>query len=103
MGAQHRARQLCPGSGEGQRSESTREDRGFEWSERGVQSTEVRCRVLAPMMPLRLRRETFLNVHGILIGLRPVRLELDAGLTPLPRYELKKRSKSKAFWRTSMK
>jgi hypothetical protein len=31
------------------------------------------------------------------IGLHPVRLELCVGLTPLLLYELKKRSKSKAF------
>jgi hypothetical protein len=33
----------------------------------------------------------------------PLWLELGDGLTPLLRHDLKKRSKSKAFWRASMK
>jgi hypothetical protein len=74
------------------------------WSERGVQSRGVRCRVSVPTMPVRPRRDRFGDLCcGISIGLHPVWRELDDGLTPLLRYDLKKRSKSKAFWRASMK
>jgi hypothetical protein len=73
------------------------------WSERGVQSSAVRCRVLVPMMPVRLRGDRFLDLCGISIGLHPLWLELGDGLTPLLRYDLKKRSKSKACLRASMK
>jgi hypothetical protein len=74
------------------------------WSERGVQSSVVRCRVLVPTMPVRPRRDRFGDLcGGIWIGLHPVWRELDDGLTPLLRYDLKNRSKSKAFWRASMK
>ncbi len=44
-----------------------------------------------------------MNPSGISIGLHPVRLEFGDGLTPLLRYDLVKRSKSKAFCRVSMK
>lgn len=74
------------------------------WSERGVQSTGARCRVSVPMMPVRLRgdmlRERFI---GIWIGLHPAWLELCDGLTPLLLHDFKKRSKSKAVFRASMK
>jgi hypothetical protein len=74
------------------------------WSERGVQSTGVRCRAYVPMMPVRLRGDTFgERVGGISIGLDPLWRELGDGLTPLPLYDLKKRSKSKALLRASMK
>jgi hypothetical protein len=44
-----------------------------------------------------------MNIRGISIGLHPEWLELGVGLTPLLRYDLKKRSKSKARCRASMK
>jgi len=56
-----------------------------------------------PMMPVRLARDRSWDLGGILIGLHPEWLELDVGLTPLLRYDLKKRCKSKAFSRVSMK
>jgi len=64
----------------------------------------VRCRALVPMMPVRLRGDTFgERACGISIGLHPSWRELDVGLTPLLLYDLKKRSKSKARLRASMK
>lgn len=74
------------------------------WSERGVQSTAARCRVSVPMMPVRLRGDMLCGrLIGIWIGLHPAWLELDDGLTPLLLHDFKKRSKSKAVFRASMK
>jgi hypothetical protein len=74
------------------------------WSERGVQSTGVRCRVSVPMMPVRLRGDMLCERSiGIWIGLHPAWLEFDDGLTPLLLHDFKKRSKSKAVFRASMK
>ncbi len=56
------------------------------------------------MTPVRLRGDMLCErVIGIWIGLHPVWLELDDGLTPLLLHDFKKRSKSKAVFRASMK
>jgi hypothetical protein len=74
------------------------------WSERGVQSTAARCRVSVPMMPVRLRGDMLGDgAIGIWIGLHPAWRELCDGLTPLLLHDFKKRSKSKAVFRASMK
>jgi hypothetical protein len=55
------------------------------WSERGCPIKATRCRVLAPTMPLRLRRDTPCGfLRGISIGFHPMGLELCDGLTPSP-------------------
>ncbi len=43
-----------------------------------------------------------MNLSGIVTGLHPAWLEFDVGLTPLLRYDLMKRAKSKARLRASM-